>query len=86
MLQSSGHPKHAARGKDGSAGSCPLLHRQNLSTLGGVALAQDESIDLRYAAFTSLEPAGPTSEAVTVMRVIARDATLGNSDRSVMSG
>jgi hypothetical protein len=56
-----------------------------LSTLGGVALAQNESIDLRYAAFTSLERAGPTSEAISLMRVIARDETLGDSARGVMS-
>jgi hypothetical protein len=56
-----------------------------LSTLGGVAFAKDESIDLRYAAFTSIERAGPTSESISVMRMIASDETLGSSARSVMS-
>ena len=56
-----------------------------LSTLGAVALAQDESIDLRYAAFTSLERAGPTSESISLLRVIASDETFGNSARGVLS-
>jgi hypothetical protein len=56
-----------------------------LSTLGGVALTEEESIDLRYAAFTSLERAGPTSGAISLMRVIASDETLGSSARGVMA-
>ena len=56
-----------------------------LSTLGAVALAQDESIDLRYAAFTSLERAGPTSESISLLYVIASDETFGNSARGVLS-
>jgi hypothetical protein len=56
-----------------------------LSTLGAVALAQDESIDLRYAAFTSLERAGPTSESISLLHVIASDETFGNSARGVLS-
>jgi hypothetical protein len=56
-----------------------------LSILGGVAHAQEESIDLRYAAFTSIERAGPTFESISIMRSIASDETLGNSARSVMS-
>ena len=56
-----------------------------LSTLSGVSLARDESIDLRYAAFTSIERSGPTPECVAVMRQIARDETLGDAARSVLS-
>jgi hypothetical protein len=56
-----------------------------LSTLGAVALAQDESIDLRYAAFTSLERAGPTSKSISLLHMIASDETFGNSARGVLS-
>jgi len=56
-----------------------------LSNLGAVALAEDESIDLRYAAFTSIERAGPTPEGVALLRQIARDETLGDAARSVLS-
>jgi hypothetical protein len=56
-----------------------------LSTLGAVVLAQDESIDLRYAAFTSVERAGPILESISLLRVIASDETFGNSARRVLS-
>jgi hypothetical protein len=56
-----------------------------LGALINVALARDESIDLRYAAFTSLERAGPTPECIALMRLISNDQTLGISARSVMS-
>ena len=56
-----------------------------LATLSNVALARDESIDLRYAAFTSLERAGPTPESIALMRLISTDETLGISARGVMS-
>ena len=56
-----------------------------LSSLCAVSLARDESIDLRYAAFTSVERAGPTAESITVMRQIASDETLGDAARSVLS-
>jgi hypothetical protein len=56
-----------------------------LATLTKVALARDESIDLRYAAFTSLERAGPTPESIALMRLISSDETLGMSARGVMS-
>ena len=49
------------------------------------ALAQDESIDLRYAAFTSIERAGPTPEGIALLRRIAHDETLGAAARSVLS-
>lgn len=56
-----------------------------LSTLSAVSLGRDESIDLRYAAFTSVERAGPTRESIAVMRQIASDETLGDAARSVLS-
>jgi hypothetical protein len=56
-----------------------------LSRLGAVCLAQDESIDLRYAAFTSIERAGPTPECIALLRQMSSDETLGRSARSVLS-
>lgn len=56
-----------------------------LSCLGAVCLRRDESIDLRYAAFTSLEQAGPTSECIALLQQISGDDSLGNSARSVLS-
>jgi hypothetical protein len=56
-----------------------------LSTLSAVSLAPDQSIDLRYAAFTSIERAGPTPEGIAVLRQIAHDETLGDAARSVLS-
>ena len=56
-----------------------------LSTLTTVSLARDESIDLRYAAFTSIERAGAAPESVAVLREIARDETLGDAARSVLA-
>ena len=56
-----------------------------LTRLNAVCLAQDESIDLRYAAFTSLERAGPTPECVDLLRQMTTDDTLGRSARSVLA-
>lgn len=56
-----------------------------LSWLNAVCLARDESIDLRYAAFTSLERAGPTPECIELLHQMAGDETLGLSARSVLS-
>jgi len=56
-----------------------------LRRLNHVCLAQDESIDLRYAAFTSLERAGPTAESIALLRQMTGDETLGRSARSVLS-
>jgi hypothetical protein len=56
-----------------------------LSRLNAVCLADDESIDLRYAAFTSLERAGPTPECVALLRCMTGNETLGLSARSVLS-
>ena len=56
-----------------------------ISSLSEISLARDESIDLRYAAFTSIERTGPSPEGIAVMRQIARDETLGDAARSVLS-
>ena len=56
-----------------------------LPTLSAVSLASDESIDLRYAAFTAIERAGPTPDCVVILREIARDETLGDAARSVLT-
>ena len=55
-----------------------------LARLSAVCLAQDESIDLRYAAFTSLERAGPTPECIALLRQVSNDDTLGSAARSVL--
>jgi hypothetical protein len=52
--------------------------------LGGPALDRDESIDLRYSAFTSLQRAGPTTECVTLLRQLLGDEMLGQSARSAL--
>ena len=56
-----------------------------LATLGAMALAHDESLDLRYAAFTSLERAGPTPACIALLRQLSSDETLGGAARSVLS-
>jgi HEAT repeat protein len=55
------------------------------STLSSIALAGDESVDLRYAAFTALERAGPTPACIALLRRITRDDALGDAARSVLS-
>ena len=56
-----------------------------LSSLSAASLAADESIDLRYAAFTSIERAGPTPECIASLRQVSNDDTLGSAARSVLS-
>jgi hypothetical protein len=56
-----------------------------LSRLSAISLAAEQLIDLRYAAFTSMERAGPTRECVVLMRQIAGDETLGAAARSILS-
>ena len=56
-----------------------------LSILCAISLARDESIDLRYAAFTSIERAGPSPRSITILQQIARDDALGGAARSVLS-
>jgi HEAT repeat protein len=56
-----------------------------LPALTALSLAHDASIDLRYAAFTSIERAGPTLQCIAVLRQIAYDDALGDAARSVLS-
>src|SRR5712671_5923103 len=58
-----------------SSGSSLDLRLQ--AALAALALEHHESIDLRYAAFTSLERAGPTTECVNLLRQLANDDMLG---------
>jgi hypothetical protein len=54
-------------------------------TLGCLALDIVQPIDLRYAAFTSLERTGPTAECVAVLRQLSADDTLGRSAQRLLS-
>ena len=56
-----------------------------LMRLSTMSLARNESIDLRYAAFTSLERGGPIPECIALLRHISSDETLGRCARSVLS-
>jgi hypothetical protein len=55
-----------------------------LPALAALALEPHVSIDLRYAAFTSLERAGPTTECVNLLRQLSNDDMLGCAVRSVL--
>ena len=55
-----------------------------LPALGALTLEAHESIDLRYAAFTSLERAGPTTECVNLLHQLSSDDMLGCAVRSVL--
>lgn len=56
-----------------------------LTTLGDLALDPAETIDVRYAAFTSLERGGPTPECVALLRQLTADETFGHAARSLLS-
>ncbi len=56
-----------------------------LTTLGGLALDPAETIDVRYAAFTSLGRGGPTPECVALLRQLTADETFGRSAGSLLS-
>ncbi len=56
-----------------------------LANLSAVCLAHDESIDLRYAAFTSLERDGPTPACTALLQQMLSDEALGHAARSVLS-
>jgi hypothetical protein len=55
-----------------------------LTALGSIALAH-ERVDLRYAAFMSVERGEPTSELIDLLRNLSSDETLGPSARRVLS-
>jgi hypothetical protein len=56
-----------------------------LSRLSTISLARNESVDLRYTAFTSLERGGPRPECIALLRHTSTDETLGRCARSVLS-
>ena len=56
-----------------------------VSRLGAVCLSGHESVDLRYAAFTSLERAGTTPECIALLHKISADETLGLLARNVLA-
>jgi hypothetical protein len=55
------------------------------AALGGVALDPGESLDLRFSAFTSLERAGATPEAVSLVRKLTADETLGRAAGALLA-
>ncbi len=55
-----------------------------LPALGALAREPYESIDLRYAAFTTFERAGATTECVNLLRQLSNDDMLGCAVRSVL--
>jgi hypothetical protein len=56
-----------------------------VSMLGAVCLTDYESVDLRYAAFTSLERAGTTPACIAILRQVTADETLGLLARNVLA-
>ena len=56
-----------------------------LTTLGSLALDPAETIDVRYAAFSSLEAAGPTPQCLAFLRQLAADETFGPSAKCLLS-
>jgi hypothetical protein len=56
-----------------------------LHALGSVALEPEETLDLRYSAFTSLERAGLTPECVDLLRQLSNDEMLGRSAHSALA-
>jgi hypothetical protein len=55
-----------------------------LAALGGLTLDPDETINVRYSAFTSLQRARATTECVAILRQLSADELLGRSARSVL--
>jgi len=56
-----------------------------LATLGALALAADEPIDLRYSAFTSMQRAGPTSECMALLQALSLDDTFGRAAMNMLA-
>src|SRR5215471_16380706 len=55
-----------------------------LAALGDVASNPTDNIDVRYAAFTSIERAGPIREGAACLRRLAQDEILGPSARHLL--
>jgi len=56
-----------------------------LTTLGDLVLEEAEAIDVRYAAFTSLERGGSTPECIAILRCLTADETFGRAASSLLS-
>jgi HEAT repeat protein len=59
--------------------------RHVVADLGAVCGEATDSFDVRYAAFISLQCAGPTPECIALLRRISEDETLGQSARSILA-
>lgn len=57
-----------------------------VAALGAVTAETTEPFDVRYAAFTSVQRAGPTPECVKLLARLSSDDTLGRSARSILVG
>jgi hypothetical protein len=56
-----------------------------VADLGAVCAESTDSFDVRYAAFTSLQCAGPVPDCVALLQQISDDETLGQSARSILA-
>jgi hypothetical protein len=55
-----------------------------VADLGAVCVEATDSFDVRYAAFTSLQRAGPIPDCIALLRQLSDDETLGPSARSIL--
>jgi hypothetical protein len=55
-----------------------------IAVLGRTFADRSEPLDLRYAAFTSLERAGPTTEGINVLRNMRADDMFGPTAQSTL--
>jgi hypothetical protein len=56
-----------------------------LNALGTLAAMDREPIELRYAAYTSLQGAGPTTVCVAILRSLAEREPFGQSARALLT-
>jgi len=56
-----------------------------LAALGRLAADEDEPIDLRYNAFTSLQRAGPSAACREILRDLTADEALGQSATTLLA-
>ncbi len=55
-----------------------------LEALGHCAVDPQDDFDVRYAAFTALERAGPTPDSIPILKLLRADETLGRSAQSLL--
>jgi hypothetical protein len=58
---------------------------QVVADLGAVCGEATDAFDIRYAAFTSLQWAGPIPDCIALLRQISDDETLGHAARSILA-